>query len=680
MTENSTRYVFSVWQKLIFWSVLYAAAHWLVPYNTSEFDHIPIIWLPIGIALSTFIIIGAAHNISISFCLGFAGVISAYLTYNSILMAGLLTLGDVFVGLIGAYFYRTKIQPIAKLDLLRSVSLFLAVLIALSIIIASFFTTFSTIEDLPMLNILALWFGSVALGILLVGRPLLAFDYKGLGFGTPKARIESGAFLLLALFIGLLLFRPSVFSNIINLFWVQIIIPFVILTVLRRGSTVAITAIFIIGNLAAFATASGLGPISALPGPKIHQILWLQSLLAIATTVIMFIAAAMGDRQRARNHDIRQTAILAAIEDSSIDALISIDHKGSMLTANPAAEKLFGYKEQELVGRNVKMLMPPHFREHHDGYLNNYMTTGKRKIIGIGRVVAGERKDGTTFPMELSVGEATLEGERIFVGTVRDLSAVERDHKRLQELQSELFHVSRLSEMGQIAANLAHEVNQPLAAIMNYAQAATETVKPSNQHNDPTITSGILTKIMVQATRAAEIIKRLRAFIEKREIQKQKENLNALIEESLALALVGSVRRHVNVRLALSQDAPHIYADRVQIQQVFVNLVRNAIDAMEGMDAREIEISSKIIQDKTVEVAIADTGCGIAAELSDKLFIAFVSTKEHGMGVGLSICKTIIDDHGGKIWVKARKDHGSIFYFSLPLACSLTNRTQCMHG
>jgi two-component system, LuxR family, sensor kinase FixL len=675
MTENRTRYVFSVWQKLIFWSALYALAHWLVPYSTSEFDHIPIIWLPVGIALSAFIMIETSYVIIVAFSLSIVGAMSSYLTNNSMLMALSLTSCDIIGGVIGAHIYRTRIQPTAQYDLLRSVSLFLAILVALTGVLASFFSILSTTEDLSRLNLWALWFGSIALGILLVGRPLLAFDCKGLGFGTRKAQIESSLFLLTAFIIGILLFKPSAYSNIANLFWVQIIIPLVILTVIRRGSTVAILSIFIIGSLAAFATVSGLGPISTLPALRTQQIIWLQSLLAIATIIIMFIAAAMGDRQRARNHDIRQTAILAAIEDSSIDALISIDQKGSMLTANPAAEKLFGYKEQELIGRNVKMLMPPHFREHHDGYLNNYMTTGKRKIIGTGRVVAGERKDGTTFPMELSVGEATLEGERIFVGTVRDLSEVERDHKRLQELQSELFHVSRLSEMGQIAANLAHEVNQPLAAIMNYAQAATETAKV----NQPII-EGILSKIMAQATRAAEIIKRLRAFIEKREIEKQKENLNALIEESLALALVGSARRNIKIRLALSQYAPHIHADRVQIQQVIVNLVRNAMDAMDGMNVREIEILSKIVDNSIVEVAIADTGRGIDPKLKNRLFIAFVSTKEHGMGVGLSICKTIIDNHGGKIWHEAGTNCGSVFHFSLPLACSSVNRSMVVNG
>ena len=377
-------------------------------------------------------------------------------------------------------------------------------------------------------------------------------------------------------------------------------------------------------------------------------------------------ARALASWRRPVSHTERkQAAILAAIENSSLDALISIDQSGKVLSFNPAASRLFGFSEKEIVGENIKVLMPPHFRDHHDGYLDNYRQTGERKIIGIGRVVAGQRKDGSTFSMELSVGEAQAEGERIFVGTIRDLSDVERQHKRVQDLQSDLFHVSRLSEMGQIASSLAHEVNQPLAAIMNYAQAASESMKSGALPH--AAIEGMLAKITTQATRAADIVKRLRAFIEKRTVEKRIENLNVLVEEALALALVGPASRGVRVRLDLSPDAPMVLADRVQIQQVLVNLVRNAIDAIETASKREIGIASHVTDNHVVEVSVEDTGAGIDETLRNKLFTAFVSSKEHGMGVGLSICKAILDDHRGRIWFEPSRSGGTVFSFALPL-------------
>ncbi len=669
MFNSKNPQIFPLWQNSLLWTLLYVIAHLPVPYSTSEYEHTPVIWLPIGVAFAAFVASGPFGVFFLAVCLAISGCISAYLTDNSILMSVIMTFGDLLAGIIGAYYYRTRIEPASKLDLLRSIPLFLTVLVVLASALASLFAGISVTETgFSWFNIWAPWFGSMALGLLMVGRPLIMIGWPLFPSGFGFAQAESAALLLLATVVGGFFFLPPASANIAGLFWVQITIPLVILTVLRCGDTVAVTSMLIIGTMAAFATLSGIGPISALPGAKIDQLLWMQSLLAIASTVIIFISAAISDRKRARDHDRRQSAILVAIENSALDAIISIDHRGLILTANPAAERLFGYSEKELVGRNVKRLMPQHFRKHHDGYLSNYLTTGQRKIIGIGRVVSGERKDGSIFPMELSVGEATLEGERIFVGTVRDLSEVEREHKRVQELQADLFHVSRVSEMGHIAASLAHEVNQPLAAIMNYAQAAAETLKhPSSDARNAV--DGILVKVMTQATRAAEIIRRLRAFIEKRDIEKRIESLNVLVEESLALALVGPAGRKVHLRFALCHDVPQVFVDRVQIQQVIVNLVRNAIDSMEGIEFPEMEIGSRIIN-STVEVSIADTGRGVAPDVAVDLFSAFVTTKRIGMGVGLSICKAIMDEHGGKIGFRPLEPKGTIFYFSLPLAHS----------
>lgn len=356
-------------------------------------------------------------------------------------------------------------------------------------------------------------------------------------------------------------------------------------------------------------------------------------------------------------------ALLAAMVATSSDAIVTIDARGIMQSFNPAAERLFGYSEKEALGQNVKILMPPHFRAEHDGHLARYQKTGERHIIGIGRVVAGQKKDGATFPLELAVGETRIEGAPVYVGFIRDLTEIQTEQRRVQELQHELFHVSRLGEMGQIASSLAHEVNQPLAAIMNYLQVGRQLAAEGSADGPM---KGILEKVEAQTARAADIVKRLRNFIDRRDAERRPENISQVIEEALALGMVGPASRATRTTLQLVTDCPDVDIDRVQIQQVLVNLIRNAIDAMEGQAKREVAIESSLA-DGYVTVAVRDSGPGISPEVRDKLFGAFVTTKEQGMGVGLSICKAIIENHGGRIWFEANPQGGTTFSFTLPV-------------
>jgi two-component system sensor kinase FixL len=368
--------------------------------------------------------------------------------------------------------------------------------------------------------------------------------------------------------------------------------------------------------------------------------------------------AAAGERPASR------AALLYAMEQTSLDAIITIDDKGIVLSYSPAAQRLFGYAPHEVVGRNVKMLMPPHFRAEHDGYIRRYRETGERRIIGIGRIVAGQKKDGTTFPMELSVGESQIEGKAIFVGFIRDLSEIQSEQRRVQELQRQLFHVSRLNEMGQLASSLAHEVNQPLTAIMNYVQVGRQLAGEDEKAKP---LSAILEKVEAQTTRAADLVKRLRAFVDRREVERRPANLNIVIEEALGLAMVGPASRLTRLSLELAPDLPDVAIDRVQIQQVIVNFLRNAIDAMEHMPRREATVYSVRDGGKAVRVSVADTGPGIDPELAPKLFGAFVTTKQDGMGVGLSICRTIVEAHRGRIWFDRNGNGGATFHFTIPV-------------
>ena len=356
-------------------------------------------------------------------------------------------------------------------------------------------------------------------------------------------------------------------------------------------------------------------------------------------------------------------AHLQSILDTVHDAMIVIDERGTIQSFSAAAERQFGWTPAEVIGRNVSMLMPNPYRDEHDDYLGRYQQTGERKIIGIGRVVVGERKDGSTFPMELAVGEMRSGDRRFFTGFVRDLTERETAERRLQNLQSELVHVSRITAMGEMASALAHELNQPLSAAASYVQGCRRLAYKS-PIDGPTIADGLILA-EAQLLRAGDIIRRLRDFASKGETERRIENLPQLLEEAGALAMVGAKEQGVRLRFDMQRNMPLVLADRVQIQQVTLNLMRNAIEAMAESSPRELTISAKDCGGGMVQVSIADTGPGINEEVAGQLFQPFVTTKQKGMGVGLSISRTIVETHGGRIWAEPKPGGGTILHFTL---------------
>jgi two-component system, LuxR family, sensor kinase FixL len=358
-------------------------------------------------------------------------------------------------------------------------------------------------------------------------------------------------------------------------------------------------------------------------------------------------------------------AQVKSILDTIPDAMIVIDEGGIMQSFSATAERLFGYNAAEVLGKNVKMLMPSPYREGHDGYLDRYLRTGERRIIGIGRVVVGERKDGSTFPMELAVGEMRGRNGRFFTGFIRDLTERQETEARLQELQTELVHMSRLTAMGEMASALAHELNQPLSAIANYMKGSRRLLENSSDEH-ATMLRDAMEKAGDQALRAGQIIRRLRDFVARGESERRVEDVKKLIEEASALALVGAKDRGIRVRFEFDPAVDYVLADKVQIQQVLHNLMRNAIEAMEESTTRELLVSTSALPDKMAEISVADTGSGIAPEITAQLFQPFVTTKRQGMGVGLSISRTIIEAHGGSIAPRPNPGGGTIFSFTLP--------------
>jgi two-component system sensor kinase FixL len=361
-----------------------------------------------------------------------------------------------------------------------------------------------------------------------------------------------------------------------------------------------------------------------------------------------------------------RAAHLQSILDSVPDAMVVINERGLIQSFSLAAERLFGFSAAEVLGKNVKVLMPSPYHEAHDGYIERYLRTGERRIIGIGRVVVGQRSDGSTFPMELAVGEMHVRQQRFFTGFIRDLTERQQTEARLQELQTELVHMSRLTAMGEMASALAHELNQPLAAIANYMKGSRRLLENRQDHTLGPLRDA-LDKAADQALRAGDIIRRLRDFVSRGEGERRVEDVKKLIEEASALALVGAKDKGVRVRFAFTPRLDYVLADKVQVQQVLLNLVRNAIDAMETAPTRELVIATSPAPDNMVEISVADTGSGIAPEIADQLFQPFVTTKTHGMGVGLSISRTIIESHGGSITPRSNPGGGTIFAFTLPL-------------
>ena len=354
-------------------------------------------------------------------------------------------------------------------------------------------------------------------------------------------------------------------------------------------------------------------------------------------------------------------SILATVPD----AMVVIDDLGMILSFSAAAEKMFGYSEAEVVGENVAMLMPSPDRERHDGYLANYRRTGERKIIGIGRVTNARRRDGNTFPIELSIGEAKVGDQRIFTGFIHDVTERQQTDAQLKDLQAELAHVGRVSEMATLASSLAHELNQPLTAVTNYCQSIRRLAQGEPGEGTQELIAEAADEAASEALRAGEIVRRLRDFFAHGVTERHIEELPRLITEANALALVGSRELGVEVQVALDPGAELVLADRVQIQQVLINLIRNAIDAMLDAEERLLTISTSAAPDGFVTVSVEDTGSGISDAIAAQLFQPFVTSKNTGMGIGLSICRTIIESHGGRIWFEPAPERGTIFRFTL---------------
>ena len=350
---------------------------------------------------------------------------------------------------------------------------------------------------------------------------------------------------------------------------------------------------------------------------------------------------------------------LAAIVESSDDAIIGKDLNGIVFAWNRAAERLFGYTASEMIGHPLTLIFPPDRLDE--------------EAVILGQIARGERiehyetvrrcKDGRIIRVSATVSPIRDVTGRIIGASkiLRDLTDRDERERRIQELQSELAHVQRLTELGQVVSTLVHEVNQPITAIQNYLNACRRLAATGNQEGVQTA----LQRIEDQTKRTSEIVQRIRQFVKKHDVQMQSEDLSHVIDE--AIALTRSSLRDDGSGISVQVDPKGAFGiiDKVQVQQVLFNLMRNGIEAMQGQPRRELMIRTRDVQDGMVEISVADTGSGLPAEVRERLFQPFVTTKPNGMGIGLSVCQGIVQLHGGRLWADADDGGGTVFRFTV---------------
>ena len=404
-----------------------------------------------------------------------------------------------------------------------------------------------------------------------------------------------------------------------------------------------------------------------------HWIHWKNTVLADEQGAVQYVIATgidISERKRMEEalHEAHQ--LNQAILETAVDGIICIDMRGRIAVFNPAAEKIFGYSAAEVLGSNITVLMPEPFHSKHDDYLRRYAETGVKQIIGSGREVVGRRKDGSQFPLDLAVGEIPLPGgHTMLAGMVRDITERKLAEQEAKRRLDELAQVARLSLMGEMASGLAHEINQPLAAIVNYAHACRRLLQAGRA--EPEVLLDTLEQIARQGQRAGEIVSHLRQFIHRGKTERTMVNINAVVSDVIDLLQHEIEAQRVALQLDLDGSLPAHAMDRIQIEQVILNLVKNAIDAMRAMaqDARRLHIRTRRHDgaQEAVEVIVSDTGEGLPKEGDRPGVHPLFTTKPNGIGVGLSISRSIVRTHGGRLWAEPNQQAGARFHFTLPI-------------
>jgi len=650
---------------LAVWAAGYLAAQAIAFALTIQPQGISVFWPPAGVMLAAFLLTERRHWLVLGLLLFLITLLVNWTVGRGLALNLGLSLNDIAVGIGGAWLYRRLAGPRRPLDGLSPIGSF-GIVVAVSALVSA--TTGAALIHWafgpPVLWVWMLWFGAMLLGQALLAPLILTVDRQILRELPAHVDIELGVLFAANVALSALVFLDLIGHGTVRSAVAFAPVPLLVWCAVRRTPVETALLMLVESLIEIWGTVNDHGPTVDLANAVSDRVFWLQCFLAIRASTILLLCATIEAQRRMEHQFHEREARLKSVLDTVPDGIITINESGLVESFNRSAERLFGFAAAEVVGHNVKRLMPINYGERHDGYLRRYLETGEKRIIGIGRVVVGLRKDGSTFPMELAVGEAIVDQRRIFTGFVRDISEKQETENRLQELHSELLHVSRLSALGEFSSALAHELNQPLAAIANYTRAVKALARAPDANREKI--AEVIDKTIEQAARAGQIIRRLRSFVDKREEERQPEDINKVVEEASALALVGAKEKSVRVSMALAHDLPAILVDKIQVQQILINLIRNAMDAMNDSVRRELAIETSRRDDGTIEIRVADTGPGVAPEIADRLFMPFTTTKDTGMGIGLSISRTIAESHGGGLRHEPNAMGGATFVLALP--------------
>ncbi len=366
-----------------------------------------------------------------------------------------------------------------------------------------------------------------------------------------------------------------------------------------------------------------------------------------------------------------------SILNASIEGIIVIDPVGRIVSANAAVEKIFGYSTVELIGCSISLLMPVAMWKKKDAYLEKYLNVFIPKVIGQIREVEGLRKDGSLVPLDMTIAEFPLDGMQYYSGIVRDVSARKSQELQEKEHLEKLAHVTRLGLMGEMASGIAHEVNQPLSAVVNYTQVCLHFLQTESP--DLANIADIMRKANQQALRAGQIIHSMREFVKPRKIHRSTVDINDLIYDAIGLFEADFKQNLIAMRFELTKGLPDVFIDRVQIEQVIVNLIRNSIDALKDLPQftqRQLSIETSLNHLNYIVVRVKDNGPGLTDIQQEKILTPFFTTKSSGMGMGLSISRSLVEAHHGTLHFNSKEDKGTTFYFTLPTENSANDRNK----
>jgi PAS domain S-box-containing protein len=377
--------------------------------------------------------------------------------------------------------------------------------------------------------------------------------------------------------------------------------------------------------------------------------------------LVQFVGSSTDITERKRAE--QATLLLAAIVESSHDAIVSKSLNGVITSWNRGAERLFGYAAEEAVGQNITLIIPPERRDEERTIIEQ-LTRGER--VDHFETVR-MRKDGSLLDVSLTISPMKDTSGRVVGASklARDITERKHAEEALRQAQTDLAHASRLTTMGEFTASLAHEVNQPIAAAVTNAKTCLRWL--ARDHPDVEEAREAATRIVKDGTRAAEIVSRVRLLFKKGAGQRELVQVNEVIREMIVLLGDEASRHSISVRTELAEDLPHVIGDRVQLQQVLMNLIVNGIDAMHDVDGpRELIINSQPAENNELLLSVSDTGVGLPRHQADQIFNAFFTTKTHGTGMGLRISRSIIESHGGRLWAADNSPRGASFCFTLP--------------